>query len=78
MSTSSDVKRLRGVSNRDMRRIIVAAIKSEVRYRMTKSGIVFYGENGNTAGAHFTSSDHRAYKNLVADLRSIGYHHQEK
>lgn len=78
MSGHSDVRRLRGITNRDTRKIVAAAIKAKIRYRMTKSGIVFYGENGKTAGMHFTSSDHRAYRNLVADLRSVGYHHPEK
>jgi hypothetical protein len=78
MSHANDIRRLRGISNRDMRRIIAAAIKSDLRYRMTKSGIMFYGENGATAGAHFTSSDHRAYRNLLADLRSVGYDPPEK
>lgn len=78
MSVGNDIKRLRGITSRDMRKVIVAAIKDDVRYRMTKSGIVFYGENGVTAGAHFTSSDHRAYKNLVADLRNIGYQPPQK
>lgn len=77
MSHASDIKRLRVVTNREMRKVITAAIKSDLRYRMTKSGVMFYGENGKMALTHFTNSDHRALKNFVADLRSIGYH-QEK
>jgi hypothetical protein len=73
MSHARNIQRLRGISNPETRKLVKTAMNSGLRYRMTKSGIVFYGDNGQTAGMHFTSSDHRAYKNLVADLRNVGY-----
>jgi hypothetical protein len=76
MSHGRDIRRLRVISDRRMRKLIAGAM-TDVRYRMTKSGVMFYGENGKTATAHFTHSDHRVYENFAADLRSIGYH-QEK
>lgn len=43
------------------------------RVRRTKSGYVVYAQDGRrTAGWHRTASDHRARKNLLADLRRIG------
>ena len=70
----SDIRRMRGITNPDMRRAIVAAMKAGVRYRMTKSGVLFYGENGtDCVPIHYTSSDHRAYKNMLAQFRKIGF-----
>lgn len=62
----------RGCTNRDIRAALVTAIKSGVRYRMTKKGVILYGENGLSAVTHFTVSDHRAALNLWSQLRAIG------
>ncbi len=65
---------LRGVTNPDMRRAIKAALDAGIRHRMTKSGILFYGENGvDCVPVHKTSSDHRAYRNMLAQFRKIGF-----
>lgn len=67
-----DLRKLRAFSNKDSRKVVLFAMKAGVRYRMTKSGIMFYPECGGTVGTHFTATDHRAHTNLVADLRGIG------
>lgn len=62
----------RGCTNRDIRAALVTAVKTGVRYRMTKSGVILYGDNGRSVAAHFTASDRRAALNLWSDLRAIG------
>lgn len=43
------------------------------RVKATRKGWTVYGKDGVTrVGFHRTPSDHRASKNLVADLRKIG------
>lgn len=70
----SDIRRMRGITNPDIRRVIVAAMKAGIRHRFTKSGVLFCGENGvDCVSIHYTSSDHRAYKNMVAQFRKIGF-----
>lgn len=70
----SDIRRMRGITNLDMRRAIVAAMKAGIPYRMTKSGVLFYGSNGvDCVPVHYTASDHRAYRNMLAQFRKIGF-----
>lgn len=65
---------LRRCTNRDMRRLLTAAINSGLRYRTTKAGMLFYSHDGtDCVSVHFTSSDHRAYKNVVSGFRKIGF-----
>lgn len=73
MVRAKDLHKLRRCSDRDLRHVIVGAARAGVRYRMTKSGVMFYGDNGVSVAVHFTNSDHRAYKNAVAQFRKIGY-----
>lgn len=61
----------RGCGNRDMRDLLIGAIKSGVRTKLTRSGILLYGPGG-IAGTHFSVSDHRAVKNLRRDMRKVG------
>lgn len=69
---SKDVRRIRrGCTDRDMRALILKAIASGARYRMTKSGVMFTSPAG-AASTHFTCSDHRSIENFRANLRSIG------
>lgn len=78
MSTT-DISRMRRMPNRDMRKAVLAAVAAGVRYRLTKSGVLFYGENGvDCVPVHFTSSDHRAYQNMLAQFRKIGFDPLEK
>jgi hypothetical protein len=57
-----------------MRRLLTAAINSGLRHRTTKAGLMFYAHNGaDTVTVHFTSSDNRAYKNVLAQFRKIGF-----
>lgn len=67
-----DLRKLRAITNKDTRKLVLHTMKAGVRYRMTKSGIMFYASGGGTVGTHFTATDHRAHTNLVADLRGIG------
>lgn len=71
---TKDIKMIqRRCGDKAMTKAMVRAIKDGIRYRITKSGIVFYGRDGKTAGAHFTASDRRAALNLRADLQRLGY-----
>lgn len=70
---NNDIKVVqRGCTNRDIRETIVSALKGGVRYRMTKKGVVLYGDDGQTAVTHFTVSDRRAVLNVKAQLRRMG------
>lgn len=72
-ATNKDLSVIRrGCTNRDIRAALVTAMKSGVRYRMTKKGVILYGDNGHSVSAHFTVSDRRASLNLWAELRAIG------
>lgn len=43
------------------------------RVKATRKGWTVYGKDGQrTVGFHRTPSDHRAFKNIVAELRKIG------
>lgn len=63
----------RGCTNKAIRALILAALKTGARYRMTKNGIIIYTETGLTVGTHFTVSDHRGAKNLQAQMRRAGF-----
>lgn len=61
------------MNRRDWDRLPRAAEKQGFRTRRTRNGWVVYSNDGKgTAGFHLTPSDHRAYRNAVADLRKIG------
>jgi hypothetical protein len=62
----------RACTNLEVRKALLAAMKTGVRYRMTKAGVIFYGDNGLCATAHFTISDRRGSKNLWSQLEKIG------
>lgn len=47
-------------------------IKSGVRYRKTKSGLIFYGEDGKAATIHFSTSDRRAHQNIIKGFKQAG------
>ena len=65
----------RRCTNREMRRIILSALNQNPRYKLTKDGIIIYGEDGvSVAVAHFTTSDSRATKNMERKLKRIGIH----
>lgn len=68
----------RGCTNRDIRAALVTAMKSGVRYRMTKKGVILYGDSGLSVVAHFTASDRRAALNLWSQLRAIGIEQTKK
>ena len=71
VADSKDVRRIRRSSNREVQAVLLSAIRAGHRYKMTKSGISIYAPAGS-AGTHFSVSDHRAAKNLRADLRRCG------
>lgn len=62
----------RGCTNLEVRRSLIAALQAGARYRMTKKGIIIYGDDGLSVTAHFTISDHRGALNLRAQLRRMG------
>jgi hypothetical protein len=71
-SETKDVRRIRrGCTDRELRALLLAAISAGHRYKMTKSGVVFYGPAG-TAGTHFTHSDHRGTRNFRSLLQRAG------
>jgi hypothetical protein len=73
MGESKDVRRIRrGCTNKAMRKLLLEAIGTGARYRMTKSGVMFLGERGAGITTHLTCSDHRAVENFRTSLRSIG------
>jgi hypothetical protein len=63
----------RACTNRDVRKVVLAAVNAGVPARLTKKGVILYGQDGGSAGAHYTASDARAAANLKAELRRIGY-----
>lgn len=72
MGESKDIRRIRrGCTDKAMRKLLLDAIKTGARYRMTKSGVMFLGEGGG-ATTHLTCSDHRAVENFRTSLKSIG------
>lgn len=72
MVGNKDVRRVRrACHDKEMRTLLLAAMRI-CRYRMTKSGVLFYSEGGECISAHLTASDHRATENLRTMLRSNG------
>jgi hypothetical protein len=71
VADSKDVRRIRRSKDREVVALLLAAIHAGHRYKMTKSGIIIYGPAG-ICGTHFSVSDHRAARNLRADLRRAG------
>lgn len=71
MSAEHDLRRC---ADRETRKVIAAAIDAGLRYRKTKSGLMFFEHNGEgRVTIHFTDSDHRARKNMIAQFRKIGF-----
>lgn len=64
---------IRRLPSRDVRDLIIGALKWGMRHRTTTKGIMFYGENGLSATVHYGSSDMRAAKKVARDLRKLGY-----
>jgi len=69
------LRTLRACSDRQIRELVVGAALAGIRYRLTRGGAIFYGDNGKCVSVHFTTSDGRASKNLSSLFRTIGYHH---
>ena len=72
MARHKDVRRIRRCPDRERRKALLTAMRSGLHYRMTKKCVIFYGDNGLCAVAHFTVSDHRASKNLWSQLEKLG------
>lgn len=73
-----EMRVLRRCSDRQVRELVVGAAKAGIRFRLTRGGAIFYGDNGKCVSVHFTLSDHRGARNLASHFRSIGYHPQKK
>ena len=63
----------RRTTDRELRRVLLLAIESPElqRARFTTNGLMVFTANGS-AQAHWSPSDPRATKNLLATLRRIG------
>ena len=59
----------RACSDKEMRALLISALKAGCDYKITKRGIILYGENGQSVSAHFTTSDLRGHKNFLAYMR---------
>lgn len=59
----------RACTNKEVRALLMAALRAGNRYKRTKRGVTLYGQGGLTVGIHFTSSDARAHKNLLSEMR---------
>lgn len=68
---------LRACTNKDVKKILRLALKSDLRRKRIKNGLVFYGENGEFVIVHLTVGRGRGASNLAADFRRIGFdvHH---
>lgn len=64
---------LRRLPSRETRDLIIGALKHGFRHRLTKSGIMLYGDNGLSTSIHFGNSDSRVNKNIKKHLRQLGY-----
>lgn len=64
---------LRRLPNRDVRDLIIGALKHGMRHRLTTNGIMLYGENGLSTSIHFSNSDVKANQNIKKHLRKLGY-----
>jgi hypothetical protein len=71
VADSKDIRRVRRSKDREVVALLLAVIHAGHRYKMTKSGIIIYSPEG-MCGTHFSVSDHRAARNLRADLRRCG------
>lgn len=71
MASGRDLRRISKCRNKPIVALLLQAIRSGHRYRMTRSGVMLYGPHG-AAAAHFSTSDHRAAENFRTDLRKIG------
>jgi hypothetical protein len=69
---------IRRLPNGDVKALIVAAIDYGLRHKLTKSGIMFFGENGLSTSIHFSTSDKKAARAIEMHLRQLGYHHPRK
>lgn len=57
----------------EMLRVVLAALDLGAPARLTTSGIIIAGRDDGSVAAHWTSSDHRAVRNLESSLRRLGY-----
>lgn len=55
-----------------MRAVILQALATGARSKLTKNGIMIYGDDGQTAVTHFTSSDHASARNFRSRLVRMG------
>ena len=62
----------RGCTNKEMRKVTLAALATGARSKLTKNGIMIFNEDGDTAVTHFTSSDRAAALNFQKRLQRIG------
>lgn len=71
-AVNKDARRVRrGCTNKQMRSLILAAMATGARYRMTKCGVMFLGPRGSAA-VHLTATDHRALENFRTNLHNAG------
>lgn len=61
----------RSCSDREVRDVVLRAIKGGARAKRTRKGVMLFGPGG-MAVAHMTESDHRAARNLAARVRRLG------
>lgn len=67
------MKTLRGITNKDARKVVRAAIKAGCTWSITHSNHVRLGcPNGSTVMVALTTGDRHSYKNLRAQLRREG------
>lgn len=59
--------------NADVRDLILGAIKFGLRHKITKSGIMFLGDNGLSTSIHFSTSDQRATQQIRKHFKQLGY-----
>lgn len=64
---------LRRLPSRETRDLVIGALKFGIRHRITKSGIMLYGDNGQSTTIHFGNSDSKAHLNIKKHLRQLGY-----
>lgn len=68
----SEARIVRRFKDQQTKRAVRAGIHAGLRYRVTRNGIIFYGKDGLTAGAHYTPSDHRAGMNFCKRMEQLG------
>lgn len=71
MSNGRALRRLRSCPDRELRKLLLAAVGTGARYKMTTSGVMFFGPAG-TATAHLSGRDHRTAENFRSHLRAAG------